>query len=147
MVFYIISLLGQYIGYILASKTKEELKQGKKYFKLTCLILLLLIGVYSLTVSFNVILLVIGLILGFLISKEYLYFGLISNNVFIASLIFIFGLPYGTLNYKNTKELNFNAILFIFSFAIGYFFNLYSLAGGALLGILIKKVLYNSVLR
>ena len=126
MVFYIISLLGQYIGYILASKTKEELKQGKKYFKLTCLILLLLIGVYSLTVSFNVILLVIGLILGFLIRKEYLYFGLISNNVFIASLIFIFGLPYGTLKYKNLNQLNFNLILFVFSFIIGYFLNLYS---------------------
>src|SRR3989344_9458494 len=114
MVFYIISLLGQYIGYILASKTKEELKEGEKYFKLTCSILSLIMGIYSLTVSFNIILLIIGLILGFLISKEYLYFGLISNNVFIASLIFIFGLPYGTLKYKKIKELNFNLILFVF---------------------------------
>ncbi len=147
MVFYIISLLGQYIGYLLASKTKEELKQGEKYFKLICLILLLIIGFYSLILSFDIILLIIGLILGFLIRKEYLYFGLISNNVFLASLIFIFGLPYGTLKYKMLKELNLNVALFVFSFAIGYFFNLYSLAGGALFGILIKKVLYNLVLR
>jgi len=140
MVFYIISLLGQYIGYILASKTKEELKEGEKYFKLTFSILLLIIGIYSLIISFNIILLIIGLILGFLIRKEYLYFGLISNAIFIASLIFIFGLPYGTLKYKKLKELNFNIILFIFSFAIGYFFNLYSLAGGALLGILVKNL-------
>ena len=140
MVFYIISLLGQYIGYILASKTKEELKEGEKYFKLTCSILSLIMGIYSLTVSFNIILLIIGLILGFLISKEYLYFGLISNNVFLASLIFIFGLPYGSLKYKKIKELNFNVILFVFSFAIGYFFNLYSLAGGALLSMLIKNL-------
>ena len=147
MVFYIISLIGQYIGYLLASKTKEELKQGEKYFKLICLILLLIIGIYSLIISFNFILLITGLILGFLIRKEYLYFGLISNNVFTASLIFIFGLPYGTLKYKNLNQLNFNLILFVFSFIIGYFLNLYSLAGGALLSILIKKVLYNSILR
>ena len=147
MVFYIISLIGQYIGYLLASKTKEELKEGEKYFKLTCLFLLLITGIYSLIISFNIILLTIGLILGFLISKEYLYFGLISNNVFTASLIFIFGLPYGTLKYKNLNQLNFNLILFVFSFIIGYFLNLYSLAGGALLSILIKKVLYNSILR
>lgn len=146
MVYYIISLLGEYTGALLAYKIPEEIKQGKKYFNILILILLPVIGLYSIYYFFSLFYLIIGLVLGFLIRKEYLYFGLISNNVFFASLVFLYGMPYGTLEFnknKKLKNLNINIIYFLIGIGLSFFLNIYSLAGGALIGIFADKIVHS----
>src|SRR3989338_2674120 len=101
MLYIIISLLGCLFGFILARYTKEELRKGVFYFRLLEIL--------------------IGLILRF----EYLYFGFVlvfpfSNDVLflLSALIFIYGLPYGSLIYynKKIKYLIWSVILFFIPF-------------------------------
>lgn len=114
--YWIIAFLGLVIGIILANRTKEELKAGKKYFVLLeriVLFVLIIFLLYRVSFSFLVIL---GFFLGFVffykLGKIYFYLGLVvllssliseSFLVLITALIFIFGLAYGTLSYSKKK--------------------------------------------
>jgi len=126
----IIAFLGIIIGLILARFTKEELRPGKKYFiwfkKIILLILVVTLIHFSLTkiffirdFVFTLIGLIIGLFVGYFFKKEYFYFGFVlyllaytSSFLFISILIFLFGLPYGTLLF--TKKYKYNTLLYDF---------------------------------
>ena len=116
---YLISFIGQFIGYLIAKLAKEEIKPGKIYFNLLKNILLLIIIGFSIYYQFNIFYLISGLILGLIIKKEYFYFGIIANNLLFSSLIFIYGLPYGTLN-NNLKKIIYNIPLFLITLIINF---------------------------
>lgn len=120
----IISYLGLFIGFLLAVIAKEELKPGKKYFIFLQKIILLLIFIF-LVVFIDLNYILVLLILSFIIisvfkrKKEfnelpYIYiilsviFFLSSKilNLFIieSSLIFLYGLPTGSLLTKKSKK-------------------------------------------
>ncbi len=127
----VIAYMGLFIGFILAIIAKEELKAGKKYFILLQKIILLLIFVFLLVfieLSYIPILLILAFILiSILRSKKefnelpYIYiilaiiFYLSSKqlNLFIieSSLIFLYGLPIGTLITKKSKKETVMALL------------------------------------
>jgi len=110
----IVSFLGIFIGSFLAINTKEELKQGKKYFILLQKILLTLIFGFLLSfyeLQLNAVLFISLVFLVFLLFIEpnqpsvHIALAIIlvltscSTGVFLveASLIFLYGLPTGTL--------------------------------------------------
>ncbi|MBS3159613.1 hypothetical protein J4436_02390 [Candidatus Woesearchaeota archaeon] len=133
--------IGIIFGIILAKKIPEEIKPGKKYFKLFEILLLTIIFLISLK-EINYILLFIGVIIGYFFTKEYFYFGLLNLSSLIISLVFIYGLPFGTINLNNKKEIIRNIILFfiaILSLFIDY--NFLSFAIGGLGSIIIKKII------
>ena len=140
---YFVSFLGQFIGWFIANRTEEELKDGRRYFLILTTSLLALLISFSIYYSFNVYLLIIGLIIGYLINKEYLFFGILSmkNDILLNSLIFVYGLPYGSLNYKSIRILLTNILLFFIPFLLLFFnINFYNLGAGGLLGILVKRI-------
>src|SRR3989344_4860014 len=140
---YLVSFLGQFIGWFIANRTEEELKDGKRYFLVLTNLLIASLIIFSIYYSFNIYLLIIGLIIGFFINKEYLFFSVLAmrNDVLLNSLIFIYGLPYGSLNYKSIKVLFMNILFFFIPFLLLLFdINFYSLGAGGLLGILIKRI-------
>jgi len=122
----LISYLGLFAGFILAIIAKEELKAGKKYFILSQKIILLLIFIFLLVfIDLNYI--IILLILAFILislwktysEKEFnelpyiyailaiiFYISSKTLNLFIieSSLIFLYGLPIGTLLTKKDKK-------------------------------------------
>lgn len=119
----ILSFLGLIIGYILASKTKEELNPGKKWFiAISIIILLMLIIIlFKKNIYFNYeffISILIGLLLNYFIKRTYLFLGLtaalLNENRLITIIIFIFGLSYGTLEYIKFKNINYKSILINF---------------------------------
>ena len=140
---YFVSFLGQFIGWFIANRTEEELKDGRRYFLILTTSLLALLISFSIYYSFNVYLLIIGLIIGYLINKEYLFFGILSmkNDILLNSLIFVYGLPYGSLNYKSIRILLMNILLFFIPFLLLFFnINFYNLGAGGLLGIMVKRI-------
>lgn len=146
MLYLIVSFLGCIIGYFIAKFTKEELKKGEIYFKILELVVLLSLVVVFLFNSFNVLFLILGLVLGFLLRFEYFYFGLglVSVVDFLGSaLVFLYGLPYGSLTFyhKKKKYLFFSFILFLVGL-LNYFFNynLASLSAGGLISLFIIKL-------
>lgn len=112
----LLSFIGILIGILIARYTKEELKQGKKYFlwiERISLISIFLIILFSFKLS---LLIIIGLAAGYFLPIEYLAFGLIlisSENIAIASLVFIYGLSCGSLLKEKTKSVLKELILFI----------------------------------
>lgn len=145
----VLSFLGLIGGVIVSYFTKEELKPGKKYF-------LLLEKVLLLAISFTIIyytgefflFLALGILAGFIFRKSYFYFGLAlplasgTLLVLISSLVFVFGLPHGTLlasRYKIKdlkKQLVILANLFLAAILITLFLNyspLLMFASGALI--------------
>lgn len=135
---YILAFIGQFIGHIIAKITKEEIKPGKIYFNWLKNILLLIIIISCIYFQFNLLFLIIGLAIGLIINKEYFYFGLISNNLLFGSLVFIYGLPYGTLN--KIKSLLYNILFFSIAVIINFIYTInISLVAGALIIILIKN--------
>lgn len=156
----ILSFLGLLGGVIVSFFTKEELKPGEKYF-------LLLEKVLLLAVSFTIIyytgefflFLALGVLAGFIFRKAYFYFGLAlplaseTLLVLLSSLVFVFGLPHGTLLASKSKikdvkkELIISANLFLAAILITIFLDyspLLMFASGALitssLGIKIWKL-------
>jgi hypothetical protein len=125
--YWVIAFLGIIIGLILASRTKEELKIGKKYFILLGRLVFFTLIVFLLyKVSFNFLIIlffILGIFFSFKLNKVYFYLGLtlllssfISESFLIAitSLIFIFGLVYGTLIYSRKKiNISFDLIYFL----------------------------------
>ena len=163
MIYYIIiALIGLIIGLILARFTKEELKSGKNYFiwfKKIILIVLIATLIYLALPNYLWIIIsfIVGILLAYFFKKEYFYLVLalflsLYNPafLFIVILIFLFGLPYGTLMF--TKKYKYKAILFdLILFAIPFllffikdFVSSYNhiflaFAGGALFTLIFKK--------
>lgn len=145
----ILSFLGLLGGVIISYFTKEELKPGEKYFLLLEKVLLLAI---SFTIIYYVgeffLFLALGVLAGFIFRKAYFYFGLalpLASETFLlllSSLVFVFGLPHGTLLASKSKikvvkkELIISANLFLAAILITLFLNyspLLMFASGALI--------------
>jgi len=129
----IISFLGSIIGIALKKLAKEEIKFGKfgpKYFVWMKRILLLIIILTTLSFTENYFLLIPTIIAGFIIAiflSEYLFLGTAltfafskSNEILIliASLIFLYGLPYGSMLKRIRKEHIYIAVLFFIPFLL-----------------------------
>ena len=150
MVFeFLAALAGQIVGAFIGSKTKEELESGKKYFLILKNILLGILIVFLMKLSFSGLGLLLGMVAGFVYRREYFYFGvgaaalMNSFNPVFPVLIFLYGLPYGTLLFKEKKllQLGFNSLFFIVSLLVSLVYtNLTSLAAGALITILVLNI-------
>ena len=161
MISIIISFLGLIIGYFIASKTKEELNYGKKWFKIIIsftliILILILILILIYLAKFNLIFIIgfiLGVIINYLIKRIYVFLGLtlyltfFTNNeikLLLSLTLFIFGLAYGSLNYIKFKKISFkdiliNFILFIMPFSLLLKENILNsniLIGGAIGGLL-----------
>ena len=122
----LICYIGLFVGFFLAIIAKEELKAGKKYFLFLQKIILLLIFVFLLVfikLNYILVLLILGLIVVY-VAKNYFkdkiddvfYFYIILSiifylsskelNLFIieSSLIFLYGLPTGSLLMRKSKK-------------------------------------------
>ncbi len=156
MYYWLIAFLGLVCGIFLGKYTREELKDGKKYFILlekSILFVLILFLLYNVSFSFLVVISsLIGVLLSRKLNKIYFYLGLtfvLINDLSITALIFIFGLPYGSLLYhsKKIKEWSWNLLYFAIPLSlllIGDFVSLYSeyflaFASGSLFYNLIRK--------
>lgn len=139
---YLIAFIGQFVGLILAKLTKEEIKFGEIYFNLLKFILLIVIIAFSSVNDFNIFYLIVGIILALIIKEEYFYFGLIANSLLFASLIFIYGLPYGSFNHKKIFKFILNIPLFFIPLIINFIYPInMTLTSGALIVILVKNVI------
>ncbi len=118
-------IIGLFLGLLLAKLTKDELKQGEKYFRLICS---LIIAVFFLILLWNnleakiFIGIALGLILGFFIFNPYLYLGLLAvitysglNRETFIVLSVLFSLSYISLYHKqaNWKFILFCMVLFL----------------------------------
>lgn len=118
----IICFLGLFIGAVLALMAKEELKAGKKYFVLMQQILIMLI-VFFVLFGFDVNIYVCALISFAALAVYYFLYSRIKTQsiyilltlafftsylseyfTIIASLIFIFGLPAGSMFAENSLK-------------------------------------------
>ena len=120
----LISYIGLFVGFILALIAKEELKAGKKYFVTLQKIILLLIFIFLLIfeLSYIPLLLISIFIIIYLFKTKksfneslyiYILLGIIfylsskTLNLFIieSSLIFLYGIPTGTLLTKKNETI------------------------------------------
>jgi hypothetical protein len=141
---YIISYLGLLVGLVLAYFTKDEVKRGVNYLSWIAKVLLFSIALIFLITNFHWWSALIGLVIGVFLYAPYLYLGLgITPGVLIPSLIFIFGLLKGSLIWirENKHWYWWSALMLMAGILITWLsgLNLSSLAGGALLGMLIKR--------
>jgi len=147
-----LGFFGLLIGATLSLFTKEELKPGRKYFILLEKALLLAV---SLVIVFYVkdffVFFVLGFFAGFVFRRIYFYLGLAlpltlgSFLILLSSLIFVFGMPHGTLiagelkkRKKIVKEMVFSGIFFFVAILLAYFSGykpLLMVASGALIAI------------
>lgn len=150
MIYLVVAFFGCFLGYLIGKFTKEELKDGQTYFKILELIILFVLSLTFLYYSFEIVLFVFGIFFSIMFRKEYFYFGfglfssLFNNNLaFLASsLVFIYGLPYGTLLYYNKKfmSLIYSLVLFFITFIIYFLgYNMLSFAAGALISLFVLK--------
>ncbi len=154
MLYTIFSFLGLIFGYILAENVKEELNDGKRYFKIIsslCLVTLtLFLFMFDLKFLYGFVL---GIIMGYLVKKIYLFLGmslvfLVNNDLklLFGMLIFIYGLAQGGLDYMKYKKINYQTILisfilFLLPFSISLITELKEIligcaTGGILVGLL-----------
>ncbi len=150
-----LAFLGVAVGVFIGRHTYEELKKGERYFILFKNFILVIIAVIFLLgiKQFSLALLMLFLI-GFLIAHflrlNYLFLGFgavasiaIGNSMTILPLVYLYGLPFGTIRYYHIKNhvkllraLLVNFILFMLPIALLFFdFDSYALvafAAGAL---------------
>jgi hypothetical protein len=150
---------GLLFGILLAYISPEELDGGKKYFEIFSL--LVLFGIFLVLIhyfKFSVIGLVLGVISGYFLKRVYFYFGLglvlshvLGFNLLFSSLVFIFGLPYGSLlvikSKKLWKEIVIDFVLFLIPFLLlivkfDYTKILSSFLAGAFLVLLVKNAIH-----
>lgn len=153
MIYSLFSLIGIIIGILIAYLSKEELESGKKYFIILEILIILALIITIFFFEFNIIFFSLGLALGLLIIKEYLYFGIIlfsgvfNNNVqFLnTALVFLYGMPYSSMIFykKEFKDIIWNGILFLLCASLLFvnFKFLINFASGGLVIIAIRKTL------
>ena len=155
----IVAFLGFFVGMLIAYFSKEELVKGKKYFRYFRKIMLIAIGVAITYYAWgNPFYFIAGMICGYFLKGYYFYIGMALALIFgkepfilLASLVFIFGLPHGTLIFKEffkeRKKLYriifFNMLLFVIPFLIFSEVKHYPLlmfsAGGLIIQYFVKK--------
>lgn len=156
IILHILAFLGIGAGFIVAQQSWDELKDGTKYFTIIKgIILLCLIIVTGLTQTINITLILLfalGIILGVLIKQTYLFLGIISITSILStspllplSLIFLYGIPEGTLWYYHHKQEKLKKITLIslalfFASLIILFFPSASIISGIALGALSTKI-------
>ena len=126
----VIVFLSLLVGWFIASKTKEELKPGKVYFRLLCSLILLtfndliLINYFSLL---TVIGIAIGLIIGIFLINPYFYLGLLAFMTYVSFdkgvfsiLTFLFSLSYLSLFFDklNKKFFILTIVLFLLPYLL-----------------------------
>jgi hypothetical protein len=140
----IIGFLGLFVGLLLVHISPEEFKPGKKYF-----LILFIVSAIALWVimhfSYVWWLYLIGIILGMLFSYEYIYLGVgavYSGMPWLyGSILFIFGLGYGSYFKEDKKRILISAGLFLVTlFLLFLDYNLISLAAGGLIGSLVMRI-------
>lgn len=122
----ILSFFGLIAGIILAHYTKEELKTGKKYFIILYKFILFITIIYALFLSeLNYYLFgaILGIILFIFLRNIYLYLGLLifsTLNLYMFYLVFLFGLPYGSLIYskKDLRNIVLNSFVWFVAAAL-----------------------------
>jgi len=149
----ILAFVGLLVGSLLALFTRDELKSGKKYFILFYRVLLFILIIYLLYLSelnWWLLGLVLGLLFTLVFSELYFYLGLAVfsvMNVYEAFLVFLVGLPYGTLLFRKKrvkKYVLYSLILFfvpalILLVQIPETF-LYSFVAGGLFSLFLRKI-------
>ncbi len=112
---HVLSFLGIIAGFIVAHYSYDELKDGSQYFRvLRNIFIILIILALTLTIKFqyyHILLFIAGILFGYFFRFTSLYLGLagvigiLSGNLaLIPSLIFLYGLPEGTLQYYHHKS-------------------------------------------
>lgn len=130
----VIAFLGLMVGYLLTVLAKEEIKPGKKYFLILQRVLLLALALVLLsqvwTKKVFIIPFILGIVVGYFLQFRYLYLGLalaasitlsVDFFVIVASLVFLHGLPYGSISSK--LKLPFHALFFFIPVIIMIFFS------------------------
>ncbi|MBI2671268.1 hypothetical protein HYX18_04815 [Candidatus Woesearchaeota archaeon] len=165
----LLAFLGLVFGMFLAFFTKEELKPGRKYFGILLKAVTIVLIVMLITKSLNNYLLlsiafILGMIISFIFRKNYFYLGFIivgssflGDDFFslISGLVFLFGLPFGTMiasnNLNKIKKLYnivvSNFILYAIPFLVLFFGNLiqnytniiFAFSSGALFVFLVSR--------
>lgn len=117
----IISYIGLFIGFFLAIIAKEEIKPGKKYFMILQKIILLLAFIFLLiylNLNYILVLLILVFIVVYISKTEnkipliYIILSIIfylsskNSNLLIieSSLIFLYGIPTGSLLTRKSKK-------------------------------------------
>ena len=120
-----ISFSGLLFGLLLRRIATEEIIPGTRYFHALQKALLLILVIALLYPVWFEPLLIVGILLGWLLGRtfrnRYFYLGLALALSFffspdftlvVASLVFLYGLPYGTLLKKRTPEHISNTLMF-----------------------------------
>ncbi len=129
----IIVFLGYFAGWLIKKHTTDEFEAGKKWFVLMQKILIVVLAIGCLYYTKLSLWLIVGAVVGFFTVSTvgiYLYFGIISflsliftdYMIVMNSLMFLFGLPYGTMGTIKTdwKVFLFFVPLLIFLIPIDY---------------------------
>ncbi len=150
MVYGLVAIVGLFFGIFLAYFVKEEIKPGRIYFILLEVLVLASLVVVSYLLGFNVVLFLIGLLFGFLLRKEYFYFGIgiISSsaskniNFLYGALVLLYGMPYGSLlTFEKTfKRIYLDTVLFFVPILFHFLdLNLISFSMGGLFSVVVLK--------
>jgi len=123
-----VSFIGFFAGMIVAYFSKEELDKGKRYILLFRKYMAVIIGVAIAYYAWgSPIYFVLGLVAGYYLRYYYFYLGLMMALVFgqepfllLSSLMFLFGIPHGTVVFKG-KELVKIVLLNIILFFVPFF--------------------------
>lgn len=137
----LVGFSGFVVGMLIASKTSEEVRSGKKYFKVARKALLLLSALFTLNyIQVSLPLLVAGGIAGYFIRKPLSYYGAALGasattqltNV-MGALTFLFGVVEGTIqfNKEGKKTLLIGVALFFGTYIAFKVINMEVLANAA----------------
>ncbi len=150
-----IAFSGLFLGMLLAQIAPDEVKPGKKYFSIlqymlsTAIAIVLLYNVINSQGQYLAIVasFAVGIILAMLLKIKYIYLGIglfssaLAKDVFalLASLIFIYSLPTGTLLVRKKVRLLLTSILAFAISSMALFMPLFNnylaaFAAGALIG-------------
>ncbi len=140
----VISFTGLVIGWLIALKTKQEVKHGSAYLLFLVRALLLVVGVMAMMAGISLLFFLVGLAAGYFVRKPYLYLGFLAglNNMPVLYTIFLLGLPYGA--FTNKRGVVYSAVTFFAAYLAYLFYTsqvVISISAGALLmlSIIIQK--------
>jgi len=131
------AVLGLFAGIVLARLAKEELQEGRKYIEVFRKLLLLLIFISAIgyaAIYENMLNTVLGIAFGFIALKikkeryDYIFLGIIATATvmiqsqaiifLISALIFLYGLPYGSMMKHNLQNIAAHSIAFFLPFLL-----------------------------
>ncbi len=149
----ILAFFGLISGIILANYTKEELKTGKKYFVIiykTILIVAILYALFLASINIYLFGVIVGAISFIFLRNIYFYLGLLifsTFNLYMFYLVFLFGIPYGSLIYskKDLRNIVLNSFVWFIAAALILLINfnqtfILSFSAGAMFMAFLKKI-------